>query len=537
MRAQVDVVILPPPRQLGLPKRFREWRAGQSRAILRIIDSDKRFFATVRPTGSGKTLDIAAALRLLGGKSVWLTSTRTLADQIARELGSRLGYTDVRGQSNYECAIDPPYTVDLGPCHAGMRCDLRLSGCTYFDRVRDARASATAVTVSNYSWWLAQNTYSEPFPAIDTLVLDEAHTAPDELAGFLSCELTESAVKSLLHGYEPPETGWHRWAHERALALEAELEILKVKARTERKARETFRAGKNLLAKLQRLSQAENERGWVIEKSTRWMRRTKQTIWRFDPVWPGPYAEMLFQEAPRVIFVSATMRPKTLELLNLKPRHYEFYETPSTFPVSRRPVIHFTGEPRVALTHRSDDGVLRLWLTRIDNIIRRRLDRKGIVHCVSYVRRDFLLRNSRYRDIFVIHASGEQAPAVTEFKNAEAPRIFLSPSATTGLDFPYDECEYQIIAKVPFPDQRSKILKARSRRDPEYPMYLTMLDVVQAAGRGMRAADDRCETFIVDDQWQWFHRVYSRFAPAWFLEACRRTETIPDPPPKLALTR
>jgi Rad3-related DNA helicase len=187
----------------------------------------------------------------------------------------------------------------------------------------------------------------------------------------------------------------------------------------------------------------------------------------------------------------------------------------------------------VALTYRSSDAVLKLWLARIDNIIRRRLDRKGIIHCVSYARRDLIIRNSRYKDLMLTHDSGEQAVAVEKFKSADPPRIFLSPSATTGLDFPYDQCEYSIVAKVPFPDQRSKILKARAKGDPEYAMYLTMLDVVQASGRGMRAVDDSHETFIVDDQWGWFHKKFRRFAPAWFLESCRRTESIPNPPPKL----
>lgn len=131
------------------------------------------------------------------------------------------------------------------------------------------------------------------------------------------------------------------------------------------------------------------------------------------------------------------------------------------------------------------------------------------------------------------HDSGEQAPAVQRFKDSRPPAIFISPSATTGLDFPYSTCEYQIIAKVPFPDLRSKILKARAKKDTEYPFYLAMLDVVQAAGRGMRAADDQCETFIVDDNWGWFARRYKHFAPAWFWEAVRRTDRILDPPLKL----
>lgn len=517
----LSLMRLPSPNKIGLPKQYSEWREGQSSSILRLIDSPKRFVALVQPTGSGKSLTYASYLKLAGGKSVILTSTKSLQDQIQRDFSS-LGYSDVRGQSNYPCVIDPPLTVDLGPCHAGLSCDLKRGGCPYYDAVAEGKRSA--VTVTNYSWWLHTNAYGEGFPPIDTLILDEAHAAPDELADFLSCEFSREHVKRFLSGYAPPPTKWNNWAAEQAVALEGELEHAKYRALTNKKERRNLRTAQSMLLKLHRLAKAE-EGDWVVEEEKRG--------WRFDPVWPGPYSEMLFRQTPKVILVSATMRPKTLALLNLKPEDYDFHESPSTFPISRRPVYFFVGQPRLAITHRSDDSVLRLWLARIDNILRRRLDRKGILHCVSYARRDFILRNSRFADHMLSHDSGEQAKVVERFKAARPPAFLLSPSATTGLDFPYQEAEVSIIAKCPFPDQRSKILKARAKKDPDYAIYLTCLDIVQASGRGMRAADDQHEVFIVDDQIQWLISKYRRFFPEWWLEAVRRIETIPDPPKRL----
>jgi Rad3-related DNA helicase len=60
-----------------------------------------------------------------------------------------------------------------------------------------------------------------------------------------------------------------------------------------------------------------------------------------------------------------------------------------------------------------------------------------------------------------------------------------------------------------------------------------MQDLVQAVGRGMRSEDDQCETFILDDHVQWFVRQYKEFAPQWFLDAYRHSQTIPAPPPPL----
>jgi hypothetical protein len=40
---------------------------------------------------------------------------------------------------------------------------------------------------------------------------------------------------------------------------------------------------------------------------------------------------------------------------------------------------------------------------------------------------------------------------VATFKRRKAPAFLVSPSMTTGWDFPYDQCRWQIIAKVPIP--------------------------------------------------------------------------------------
>ena len=61
-----------------------------------------------------------------------------------------------------------------------------------------------------------------------------------------------------------------------------------------------------------------------------------------------------------------------------------------------------------------------------------------------------------------------------------------------------------------------------------------MVTMVQAAGRGCRAADDRCQTFIVDDQADWFVRRNKKFAPKWFLDSYQpNVMATPPPLPKL----
>jgi len=100
---------------------------------------------------------------------------------------------------------------------------------------------------------------------------------------------------------------------------------------------------------------------------------------------------------------------------------------------------------------------------------------------------------------------------------------------TTGWDFPYDSCYFQIIGKIPYPDTRGEIQQARTKQDPHYQSYVAMQTLVQIAGRGVRAEDDKCETLVVDDNMLWFISRYKEFAPKWFHDAVRFSRVIPSP--------
>jgi ATP-dependent DNA helicase DinG len=259
-----------------------------------------------------------------------------------------------------------------------------------------------------------------------------------------------------------------------------------------------------------------------------WVLTELPDAWQLDPIWVRDHVEgTLFQRIPKVICTSATFNRKTAEMLGIEREQMEWHEAPSDFPVSRRPVFYV---PTVKVDFRTDAAMERLWVARIDQIIRQRGDRKGIIHTVSYKRRNLILQQSEFRDQMISHDSHTARSAVERFKRAEPGAILVSPSMTTGYDFPYSDCEYQIILKIPFPDSRSPVVKARTSVDKDYPAYIAMQELVQAVGRGMRAADDQCETFIIDDNARWFLMKYRSLAPQWFLNAYKRVETLPMPP-------
>jgi hypothetical protein len=50
----------------------------------------------------------------------------------------------------------------------------------------------------------------------------------------------------------------------------------------------------------------------------------------------------------------------------------------------------------------------------------------------------------------------------------------------------------------------------------------------------MRADDDQCEVFILDDHFRWFVNANQDLAPTWFLDALVWAEKLPPVPRKIS---
>ncbi len=534
--------MLPPPVDFGLPEQYIEWRPGQAEAVIRAMDSPNRMLGAVLPTGFGKSLMYMATAHLTRAKTVILTSTKALQRQLMRDF-KVLDTCLIQGQRAYICEAMQPSgklyglykgerfmvtMVDHGPCHLGVECELKLGGCGYFDAVRSALR--VDIVITNYAWWftLVENLSIRLQP--DLLICDEAHDAPDALAGALGADVMREDVYDILGQKLGPAAAqtpaeWVSWAR---LSVNKLTRMLEGTTPQTREAAQKLRRAQWLLRSLKRVT--------VIEPPLLLASDAERGI-RFDVVWAAPYAEQyLFRSVPKIVLTSATFSMHTAELLGVVPNDIDFYEAGDGFPTARRPVyVLRTPEPLmpIRVDHSMSADLERRWLDRIDDIVASRSDRKGIIHCHSYKRRDAILARSRLRDggQLMSHGRHDTADRIRAFKASKPGTVFVSPSITTGYDFPYDECEYQIIAKIPFPDSRDPVVAARTLIDRKYPAHVAMQKLVQAVGRGMRAEDDACETFIVDEHSRWFLSKHADLAPRWFRKAIKRTESLPAPPP------
>jgi Rad3-related DNA helicase len=284
---------------------------------------------------------------------------------------------------------------------------------------------------------------------------------------------------------------------------------------------------RDIKRKLERLAGMQADDGWIINETE--VRGKSTTSVRFDPLNPARYAEQaLWRGVDKIVLVSATVRPKTVELLGIAPDDLEFCEYESSFDPKRRPTIYIPSE-RMTFHSEQDDDKMRWWLSTFDSLVGKNLHHKGLVHCVSYRRMEFIKNNSQYAQFMLTHNTHDRSRIIEEFRRREAPAILLSPSVDTGYDFPNEQSRWMIVAKLPFASAKDRVIKARQEKDKEYGMYLAAQTLVQMSGRCVRSAEDFAACYILDGNWEWFQGRARRYFPRWFQEAIVWADRIPEP--------
>lgn len=516
-----------PPRDFDLPAKFISWRPGQFNAVKNAAMVEQRHSLMVAPTGAGKSVTAAALAKLLGKRTLILTSTKGLQ----RQYVSDFGFANVEGKTSYRCLVDSQWTCEDGPCSFGYDCEYRNDGCPYYAALKEARRSHVVIT--NYAMWMAlRDREEDTIGKFELLILDEAHDVPDWVCSNLAVEITRKEV--IESGGKVAEMGqpvgsvqkWIEWAGGALQDVEKSIAVVQKEIK-EARNREAVR-------ELKRLQSLERKIKKILRAKADWVTETSDGVSRLDPVWPREYTEtVIFRGTPRIYMTSATATEKTVSMLGVKPGELWRMEQQSTFPVASRLITYVPTYPSARVDHRMTPEAEKSWLKLIAQIVNSRLDRKGILHSVSYKRRDviaaFLQKEIPSLKIFT-HGSHNTALQVVKFKAAKPPALLVSPSVSTGFDFPLDQARYQVICKIPFPDARSNVMKARCKEDKDYAFYLTAQELIQMSGRATRAMDDWSENLIVDAHFEWFWNKAKPFVPKWFAEAVRFARTIPQAP-------
>lgn len=509
------------PQDLGLPAKFSSWRPGQILALERSMSSPHRFLAHSMPTGEGKSAFYIAEAISTADRACILTSTKGLQKQLMDDFSS-IGLTDMKGRNNYHCV-----RTDCRNCEEGQHHRCPPQECEY-EIHRDHMIESSLVE-TNYSYYTRSYTHGRGMGIFDLLILDEAHDAPDEVCAAMAVTFAYWEATKIGTRYPTDDDEievWQDWAT--SILKKIDRRIQELKSQAESNKREEGRISPSTSKELHFWTGVQSKCASVAAIEGEWIIERTGDGYKLEPVWASDYAEkILFRGIPKIILTSATMVTKTIGLLGIPIPEMSFYEYKSSFPSHRSPV-YLWGPCRI--DHRTGPDFLAVWISRMDNIIRQRLDRKGIIHSISYDRARFIKQNSEFGMFMIMPKNGrETLECIRQFKASQSPSILISPSITTGFDFPGDECRYNIIPKVPFLDTRGKVISARQEKDPEYAPYITAQTIVQAHGRSMRGLDDFSETFILDDHITWFIKKHRNLFPAWFLALVKRPDSPPTP--------
>jgi Rad3-related DNA helicase len=548
------------PGDLSLPAKFEEYREIQREGVdfaLYGPEGDgrevRRWMAMGMPGGSGKSVLAHSIAALNGVKTVILTATRGLENQ---QVDDKFRMVNVRGKANYECLdYDPLHPERKWSCEEGYDHDCSMADtdmCTYTGRVAQARAARVVLT--NMSYWMharannraALETGREP---VEMLIVDEGHLIAGLLAAFLGTWVSNAnlhryankEIREVVRATGGAESGrlgptWTAALGKVANGVIGRMALIAEKYKSEAQAARQsgeYRTLDKLSRNLARVllhaeGEAEEEGQRKGNKQPNWLWRMTRDGIAFDCVWPGRYAERyLWSGVPNIVLMSASLRPKALRLCGVGERESWFKEWPSVFPVGDWPVYWI---PTGRMGYKTPAEEKEISIRRVDEICSEWREYKGIIHTASYERAEWYQSKCEWGRQMILSKPGGQVEAAEKYKRTPAPCLLVSPSFTTGFDFPEEDVGFQIIPKLPFPDRSDVVMLARCEDDRDYYTYVTANTLVQACMRKIRRPGQKSYTFITDDAVGNFRRYASGHMPRYF--RVRDSKLVPPAPKK-----
>lgn len=496
---------------------FQKPREGQLEIISQIkeaIDEGFKFIILEAGTGTGKSA-IATTLSKIYEPAYILTMTKQLQSQYANEFS----YPLVKGRGNFSCkSANLEASCDTGVCQTTTQsqkfsCEFGVTKkeadqtffafedggglpyffkspdkCNYWEQKSDAVNSD--ITLMNYDYALLELNYVRHFAKRNFMVLDEAHNIENKLMNRMEVNLLNQRLEKDIKKTIPPQMLNYEDPEEWIIFIEILYNAYKdintknlPKNRADRIISTRFRLGE-LLNNLE-----DNAENWVVDPTLGGV--------SFKPLKIDTYAkEMLFKHAETCLLMSATILDHRLFCKWLGIDYNKAYsiKVKSHFPASRRPVYI---KPVGNMSQRSIKYTAPKTIPILKKIIEHHKREKGLIHTHNYKCQKYImdhLNNPRLMG----HTPVNREMKLMQFEKTTKPMVLVSPSMSEGVDLPYEKCQFQVIYKIPFPYLGDKQINKRKHIDPKWYAYKTIMTLIQAYGRGMRAEDDFCATYILD---------------------------------------
>ena len=524
---------------------FSQPRSGQLEIIQNINDAIRQGYKYIileAGTGTGKSA-IATTLAKMYESAYILTMTKQLQSQYSDEFDFPL----VKGRGNFACLNSGlEFGCDMGTCKttptsSNFFCpygiaknptlDAELafedsfggaifyqsgSHCHYWNQ--KANAINSPITLMNYDYAIVELNYVKHFAPRSLMILDEAHNIENKLMATMEVNLYNRILEKDINKMISPETLKDGELEDWKMEIDAirdsyeDIELKDVAKNKADRIRSTIARLRNLANNLEK-----EPKNWVID--------AEETGVSFKPLRVHHYArDNLLKYGDVVIFMSATILSHKMfsKWLGLNPNEVYHIKVDSPFTKEKRPIIlDLAGKMSANRIKNTAPKTIPI----LQEILKKHEGDKGLIHTHSYKCQQYIL-NNLYNSRLISHTSKNREQILNFFEKDENPLVLVSPSMSEGVDLPYDKCRFQIIYKIPFPYLGDKQVNMRMKRDKKWYAYKTVMTLMQAYGRGMRAEDDSCYTYIIDSDINMLFKspMYRSLIPDFFKEAVVRVK-------------
>jgi Rad3-related DNA helicase len=516
-------------------------RPNQVRALEWLAENhDKKYLFLQAPVGAGKSLigtTYAAYLQAQAGTnhgSFILTPQRILQEQYEKTFERHFA-ASLYGKGNYPCS------KVKSTCDVGSVLDKACPSCPY--KLAREQAKASQNVILNYKIALLMFHYTDVWKPRPLCVLDECHTVEEYLTELDAADINQHRAEKYGVKWAPQTDmleamAWVKSEYiPRAQTYYDELygEVQHLiegygdapSATEARKLKELGSLGEHL----------DNMRGIVYlspeaVKDTFVMVADKVSL-KFKRIHGGPtFHQILAPQADKFLFMSSTIlnyRGFCNDLM-IDEEDAAYLDLTSEFPVESRPVFYM---PQMKMNAKWKDpenaNNRNKMLTQIIDLCKMHTDedgtpQNGIIHSGNFQIAQWLVEGleGNIPQRIWHHNPGsdfDRNDIINGFQRASEPSLLISPSITEGLDLKHDLARFAIFVKIPFGFLGDQWIKRRLEMSQEWYQRRALIDVIQGAGRVVRADDDWGQTFILDASWGYLYRSTSKYIPDWWKDA------------------
>jgi len=422
-----------------------------------------------------------------------MTTTKSLQDQYQKQFDE---LEVIKGKSNYQCAVDDQYSVDVAPCIHMASIKRKCWAdcvCPYYEQRN--RALTSDLTALNYDMFFA---LPEHVKHRDYIICDEASELEEQLVKYFSCTFNVKVLKACGITVAPLEKANYaklgRWVSSIYLQLRDGAADIK-EAMNDYKKRDAKYA--NMQKKFLFLNRLAMNSATIVDTWTdsEYLVEVDKELITFKPLKVNKLSKYIFDYGTKIILMSATIIDHKNFCKTLGIDDYEYIEIDSPFDPKNAPIY-------VSNKYKLNYKNLQANLPKVAEMIQQICDNhegeKGIIHThTSYITR--FLQNELVGDRFLFRELGVNNESILEDHTVSTdPTVLVSPSLTFGVDLKDDLARFQIIVKAPFLPIGEERIKRLMKDDPEWYLNKMLVSLIQSCGRGIRSKTDHCDTYILD---------------------------------------